>query len=127
MFVDPVSSEYDFDLRKELAEVANQWNCHDVRHLVAEVTSRCFLEIPSKESVRSLSRYEIKPMMSSCSAGYKQNSDGSWEITAEIKFTNGDEKETKERENSNESSASQGTASKEADPPDSRDRDYDKN
>lgn len=125
MFVDIVSSEYDLDSLEVFAEVTSKWNHHDVRQLDKDFACSKVLEISQREKLHPLSQREIKPMMSSCSAGYKQNSDGSWEITAEVKFTNRDEKEEKESENSNESSAGQGTTSKDTDPPDSRDRDKD--
>jgi hypothetical protein len=123
MFVDNVSAEYDLDPLEEFGEVTGKWKHHDVKQVSEDLPCRKVLEVSPREKLRSLSKCEIEPMMAGCSASYKQNADGSWEVKGEIKFTKQDNAE-KESDKGNESSAGQGTTAKDNDPPDSGDRNH---
>jgi len=121
MFVDIVSSEYDRESFEEFENVIGKLNHHDVRQLDADFACGKVLEFSQKGKSNSLSQRDIKPMLHSCSAGYKQNPDGSWEITTEVVFTNSEPSKDEGSQSSNENSSSQETNTSDTDPPASND------
>lgn len=126
MFVDMVSSEYDGDPFEEFRKVAD--NHDSSRQMDVNFVGRKALEFPQRAILNSLTHRDIKPMLQSCSASYKQNPDGSWEVTTNLVFTNSEpskDESSGSNDSGGESSSCQETTVNNVDPPASNDPDKD--
>lgn len=121
MFVDIISSDYDLDLFDDFAKTVGAFNNHNVRVINEDFACRKVIQFSHNKTLKSLCNRDIKPMMTSCSASYKENPDGSWELSTRIEFANNELNDDKSNENCNDGPSSQETAANNSNAPDSQD------
>lgn len=121
MFVESIATEYDVDSLEDFKDVKTKWNHHEVKQVNEDLSCRKALESSERKNA-SLSNYrDLKPLMTRCSGSIKYDPDtGAITISATAEFESG----KKETESDND--AGKGTTAADNDPPDSRDRDVDK-
>lgn len=123
MFVESVSSEYDVDLLEDTKNITSKWNHHTVKQIDEKLSCEKALETPPREHSSMSGRWDIKPLMTKCSGSIKYEPEtGAITITGTAEFDTG----KKEPEPSHDNDAGKETTSNDVDPPDSRDRDHDK-
>ena len=123
MFVEGnVIPDNDVDLLEDFKDLKAKWKHHEVKRLdEPALLCRNALENPQRVSASLSSHRDLKPLMTRCSGSITYDPDtGAITISASAEFESG------KNEAGSDNDAGKGTTAADNDPPDSRDRDVDK-